>query len=311
MPARLSIFFLVIILLLTACNGTGTVVPATSQVTRHQFITLGLVDNQNSGAGQKARLLVDYLAGQLASEGILSGQVRIANSVEEMARLLADGEVDLYIDSVYPAIRACERSGAVLLLRSWQFGAPESHAVIFASRNSNVLSLSDLPGKILVMSNREATTGFFLPTTFLLENGLKMVGKNSYTAPVEAGEVGFTFSGSDEGTLQAVLNGEAAAGVVDDYQFDVAFPPEVTQKLLVLARTPAIARQVVIVRPNLESNLRTAIEKILLKMDKTEAGMTALTALQTSRFENFPEGAETAHQKMHQMLEMVLALTMP
>ena len=44
--------------------------------------------------------------------------------------------------------------------------------------------------------------------------------------------LGFVFSYDDENTLQWVLSEFVAAGATDDYHFYVAFPEEVTEKLV-------------------------------------------------------------------------------
>jgi len=310
MQRRSFVWWFLIIILLTGCAGPTPTGPGLAPVTSGRALVVGLVSNDLAGARGRAQPLADYLAGGLADQGITAGEVWIASSKEEMAGWLESGEVDLYFDSFYSAAWVCENSGAEPVLRGWQFRTPESHAVIFASRSSGLSSLADLPGRLLVLNSAESTTGFLLPATFLSEKGLALAGKGTADVLVAPAEVGFVFSGSDEATLQMVLSGAAAAGAVDDYYFDLAFPPEATEKLVELARTEKIPRQVVVLRSGLETQLRAALLKTLTTMHETETGQAALEVFQSSQFEAFPNADEIS-QRMQVMLATVENIPLP
>jgi phosphonate transport system substrate-binding protein len=308
MVKRLALLITIAFFLL-ACTNPGLSSP-TASIPANGLVVLGLVSGNSAVDASRIQPLADYLAGQLSGQGITAGQVRIAGSVDEMADWLAQGEVDLYIDSAYPALLVSEKTGAELILRSWQFSSPEVQAVIFASRSSGINSLEELPGNMVVMNARNSTTGFFLPAARLVEDGLALSGKSSFNDPVSSTEVGLMFSGSAENTLQAVLSGYAVAGAVDDYYFDVAFPPEATQKLVELARTEKVPRQVVLARPGLDSQYLSLLRDILTRMHESGAGKSALDAFQTSRFDSIPNETETV-RRMRTMLAAVMGIPLP
>lgn len=275
------------------------------------LIVLGVIAGSVVDDTRAIQPLADTLAIELKQYGISGGQVRVAGSVEEMAAWLKSGEVDLYFDSVYPALLVSEQSGASLVLRGWQFGRPESQAVIFASRSSSLKSLDDLRGKVVAMRAPQSTTGFFLPSVHLVEHGLALTGKSSFVDSVSPSEVGFVFSGSDQDTLRAVIGGSAAAGAVDDYHFDIVFPPETTQQLVELARTEKIPRQVVLARPGLDEEYLTVLTQTLTRLHESEAGKSALTSFQTNRFETFPDGVDATTRQMREMLAVVRKISLP
>jgi ABC-type phosphate/phosphonate transport system substrate-binding protein len=101
------------------------------------------------------------------------------------------------------------------------------------------------------------------------------------------------------------------AGVTDDYNFDQAFPPEATEKLILLARTESTPRQVVVARSGLNPNLLEAIKQSLVKMDETETGKSVLKPFQTSKFDEFPDGIESATARMREMMELVKGIALP
>ncbi|GAB4485544.1 MAG: hypothetical protein Fur0016_11900 [Anaerolineales bacterium] len=308
MYKRLALFLFIAYFLIGCTKPSpspAVVIPANG------LIVLGVVAGSAVDDVRSIEPLADALAIALREYGITGGRARVAGSVEEMAAWLKSGEVDLYFDSVYPALLVSEQSGARLILRGWQFGRPESQAVIFASRSSGLASLDDVRGKVIAMRAPQSTAGFFLPSVYLVERGLTLTGKSSFFDPVSPSNVGFVFSGNDQETLRAVISGSAAAGVVDDYHFDIVFPPETTQQLLELARTEKIPRQVVLARPGLDEQYLAAITQTLTRLHESEIGKSALASFLTTQFETFPGGADAATRRMREMLAIVKKISLP
>jgi phosphonate transport system substrate-binding protein len=164
---------------------------------------------------------------------------------------------------------------------------------------------------MIALDNPFSTSGYLLPAVHLVEHDLNLVGKQSYGDPVTDQEVGFVFSYDDENTLQWVLSGLVAAGATDDYHYEVAFPPEATERLVVLARTESVPRQVAVARPGLDSELLDAIKQILITAHENDEGQAALEPFQTSRFDDFPGGIEAAQNRMREMMEVVQGVLMP
>jgi len=258
-----------------------------------------------------AQPFITYLASQLGDFGITEGQVRVVSDADEMAALLKSGAVDIYCDSVYPATLISDATGAEIILRRWRFGVETYHSIIFASKTSGVTGLKDLSGQLIALDNPFSTSGYVLPAVTLLDNGLKMTGKASYEEAVAADEVGFVFSYDDVNTLQWVLSGLAAAGATDDYYYEVQFPADAKEKLIVLAETESVPRQVVVARPGLEPALLAAIKQAMITAHETAEGQAALEPFQTTRFDEFPEGIEAAQGRMREMMELVQSIPLP
>jgi len=228
-----------------------------------------------------------------------------------MIQLLASGEVDLYFDSTYPATLVSDAAEARIILRRWRFGVEEYQSVIFASEASGITSIDQLPGHMVAMDAPYSTSGFVLPSVLLIENGFKLAGKERYDDLVAEDEIGFVFSYDDENTLQWVLNGFTAAGVTDDFHFDVDFPRDAADQLVELARTESTPRQVAVIRSGLDEELVQAIVRVLTTMHETEAGAAALEPFQTTKFDEFPEGIESATARMREMMELVKDIQLP
>lgn len=279
--------------------------------TEDKMIVFGDISDDPGEVIEGTQPLADYVAANLSDFGITAGRVKIAATADEMVQLLESGKVDLYFDSVYPATLISDASGAQPFLRRWRYGVEEYYTIIFASVESGIATADDLPGHMIALDNPFSTSGFLLPAVYLVERDLNLVGRQSYGDSVAEDEVGFVFSYDDENTLQWVLSGLVAAGATDDYNYNVAFPPEAREKLIVLTETESVPRQVVVARPGLDPELLEAIKQVLITAHESEAGQAALEPFQTSRFDEFPEGIEAAQNRMREMMEVVQDIPMP
>lgn len=307
--------------ILVACGGsTATVEPATPEEAQTpevepgeegRALVFGDISDDPGEVIEGTQPMADYVASQLADYGIISGEVKVVASVEQMIEFIKDGKVDIYMDTIYPATVVSDATGAQIVLRRWKFGVEEYVTVIFASKDSGITTLDALRGHMVAFDAPYSTSGFAVPAAYLTESGLTLIGKATYGEPVGADEVGFTFSYDDENTLQWVLRGFVAAGATDDFRFDVQFPEDARANLIELARTEPLPRQVVLIRADLEPDLVEAIVEILLAADENPDGQAALEAGQTTQFDEFPEGIEAAVARMRDLLEIVQAIPLP
>jgi phosphonate transport system substrate-binding protein len=311
MKAR-PLFISPLIILFIACASPATPTPVPTEPPQEgkPFI-FGDISDDPAEVIEGAQPIASYLASKLSKYGISEGTVRVVTSTEEMIQLLKDGEVDIYFDSTYPATLISDASGAQIILRRWRFGVEAYHSVIYASRDSGITSVDQLNGNMVGMDAPYSTSGFMLPAVYLTEHGLTLAGKRGNNDPVSPEEVGFAFAYDDENVLQWVLSGLVPAGVTDDYNFDTAFPPEAREQLVELARTESTPRQVVLVRPEMDPAMLEEIVQVLTTMDENEEGQAALDTFQTSQFDEFPDGIDTAISRMREMMEIVKNIPLP
>jgi phosphonate transport system substrate-binding protein len=249
--------------------------------------------------------LADYLAEQLIPYGIVCGKVVAAKDVAGMIERINQGEVDIYIDSAFPATLVSRDTGAQPILRHWRNCDPEYYSVIVATAGSGITSIDELPGRVIGMDRPDSTSGFALPASYLIENGLALAVKNAPAAPVPQDEVGIFFTRDDDNTYAALLSGTIAAGATDDFRF-TEWQAENPGKLVLLANTPAVPRRVVLLRPGLDSALQAAITDALIQAEFDPKGKDAMEKyVDTCRFDDFPEGIASAIAQMGVLYEKV------
>lgn len=232
-----------------------------------------------------------FLAKELQSAGIDEGKVLVAKDMAQMAALLREGKVDLYIDSPFPIIAVSQQSGTKFLARRWKKGVGEYHSVIFARKDSGINRLEDLKGKFIAFEEPYSSSGYFLPKMALVQAGLKLAHKKAATNTVGSDEVGYLFSADDTNTMWWVVKGKVAAGAMD-YQTYTKEAKGDSDQLKVLHKTMSIPRQIVSYRGDLADSLVGTIKQILLRMDQSEEGKKILQEFErTTKFDELSQQA--------------------
>jgi phosphonate transport system substrate-binding protein len=297
--------WMVVLLMLAACGPQAEPTPeAATAVPEGRTLVLGDISDEAVETIRGTQPTADYLAAQLAEQGITAGAVKIAPDLDTMIQWMRDGDVDLYFDSPYPVLVISDETGATPILRRFRFGVPEYHSVFFVPADSELDSLDDLLGQMVAFEESFSTSGYMLPLSFLIEQNMNPVEKSAPEAGVAEDEVGYVFSTADDTTVQWVISGIVPAGVVDNVTFS-RLPEETQAQLKIIAATEDVPRQLVLVRSGMDAELVEAIRTALLEMDESADGQAALETFQTTEFAEFAEGAEAALARMRTLYDLV------
>ena len=297
---------LVLLCSLLACTAVSEVTPESeTAVVVERAIVFGDISDEPAETIQGTQPIADYVAAQLAAYGITHGEVKIAPDLETMIQWMADGEVDIYFDSPYPALVVSQESGATPVLRRWKYGVSAYHSIFIARKDSGLSSLADIQGKMVAFEESFSTSGYMLPLSYLIEQEMNPVEKASVETAVADDEVGYVFSTADNTTIQWVVSGKVPIGVIDNVTFDILLPEETREGLTILAATEDVPRQVMVLREGIEPDLAEAIKTTLIGIDEQADAEAALADFLTTEFDEFPEGAEAALSRMQTLYELV------
>jgi phosphonate transport system substrate-binding protein len=264
-----------------------------------QTLTLGLVFQAPSKpVEERFHPLVDYAARRLSPPGEIKGTIAFAPTTGQMMKLLDEKRIDFYMESPYPTYLINRLGAAKLLLRRWKGGIAEYRGLIFTNKESGVVRLEDLRGKILAFEDPGSTSGYFLPKLFLLKKGFSVMEKPGVDAKVSANEIGYIFAHSDKNMVNLVLKNKVAAGAFsnDDY---AGLEDKSKTSISILGESESMPRHLVSVRKDLPQPVVKQLKEILLNMHQDEEGQKILRQTDnTTKFDSLPGGEEMMRRKL-------------
>lgn len=239
-------------------------------------LTLGDIDPDTPAKRiRKLQPFASHLEELMAPHGVNRVQIVIARNISEMTGRVADGSVDIYMDSPYPVLRIQEAAGGRLIAQRWVNQALEYHSVFFTA-NLRIRRLDQLRGEVISLQEAYSTSGYALPAAHLRQAGLSLTRLEAGASPA-ADEVGFIFSRDEENTVALVESGRVAAGAIASTDFDL-LPEDRRGRLRVIDRTPSVPRMLVLVRNDLDAQLIRAIAASLLSIDQAAIAERAARA---------------------------------
>lgn len=250
-----------------------------------QTLVIGAINPSPSKRISAMQPLADYLAQQLAGQGIVRGEVKIAQNIDAMAQMMQAGEVDVFFDTAYTALMISNQTNSQPTLRWWKGGQAEYHTVFLARADSPITSLDQVKGGMVGFEQAFSTSGYFVPRTYLSTNGYKVQEFDDAKASVPADTIGYAFSGSSDNTIQWLVSGRVPVGVVNNSEY-AELPAETKALLRVVVETQPIPRAVVLLNSQLDGQLQQAVTATLVGMDGSGAAQSALETFDgTSKFD--------------------------
>jgi phosphonate transport system substrate-binding protein len=229
---------------------------------------------------------VDYIASKLAPLGIAGGKIMVVEKMQLLAQALREGKVDLFHDSVAPAMILSKWAGSVPILRQWKYGEADYEGVIVVKKNSGINALADLKGKVIAFEEPHSTSASILPRMLLEQQSLKLVQiKSAGTA--KPNMVNYIY-GADGSAVNVLITGRVDAATTVEREID-RLKPEIRESLKIIGRTASVPRQILAVRKDLDPKVVKALKDLLVRMDTYPEGQGVLKRQQnTTKFDEIP-----------------------
>lgn len=162
-------------------------------------------------------------------------------------------------------------------------GISTYHGIIFVRKDSGIRGIEDMRGKRFAFVDKATTAGYLLPLYYFKKNGVKdfmFFLKEAY------------FTGTHEDAIYDVLNGKADIGAAKSTVFDrLAEADEgVRNELVVLATSPEVPENALVVRKNLEGPVKEKLKAVLLAMHEDPEGRAILEKFGAARFIETTDG---------------------
>lgn len=224
------------------------------------------------GTVESYQPLVDYLSQQLNRPVELVQRRTYA----ETNQLLKAGEVDLAFVCTSAYISGHDEFGMELLAAPLVNSEAVYHALLIVPVDSPAESMADLRGQVFAFTDPTSFSGRVYPTYQVQELGS--------TPETFFARTFFTYN--HDNAIRAVAAGLADGASVDSlvYEFALQRDPTLTERVKVIAISPAFAIPPVVISPNTRPQLRATLQSILFEMDSTLEGQQTLAALGIEKF---------------------------
>lgn len=249
---------------------------------------------------EPSALLKDYLPLARSLEAALGLPVRVIfpQDLTEARALIERGQLDVYVDSVYPVLAL----GLTPILVRFKGGVASYRSLVVVGSQSSIADLSALSGKRVGFEEPWSTSGYLVPALALEAAGLRLVALDSLKAPVPPGAVGYVFTYDDENTLFWLKRGWIDAGAISDQALR-ALTKGRAAGLSVIYQSEPIPRHLVAVRPGLDPGIVRRLKAALLKMNDDPEGRRVLLRFgQTTRFRPLDQTAERFLEELKRRL---------
>jgi len=261
-----------------ALVAVGVSAPPVTLAESGQRLVIARLSNEPHKHLHSLHAMANYLAAQLADEGIAGVDVAFAESPAQMRRMLEEKKVDLLSETAFMALEFMNDGTAKALAREWKKGVPEYHSVIIARKDSGLTALSDLVGRKFAFEDPGSTSGYLLPRIALEDAGLRLMRLPDPRNPVRDGTVGFSFAQGEINVIAWVNRGLADAGALSNLDWDEpdAAANPLKKDLQIIYRTEPVVRSLFLARSSLDGRLCERIAEILQSMHESPEGRAVL-----------------------------------
>jgi len=194
----------------------------------------------------------------------------------EINELIRSGDVDVAFVCGKPYVDGHDEFGMELLVAPQAYGETVYYSYIIVSKDSPIESFEGLRGKNFAFADPMSNTGKLVPAYMLAKMGEtpdSYFRKYVYT---------YAHDKSIKAVAQRVIDGAAVDHLVWEYLHRT--DPELTSRTKVIEKSVSYGIPPVVVRPDLDPELRERIRRILLNAHRDKKGQEILERMMIDRF---------------------------
>ena len=257
----------------------------------NKTFTIGIISSKPKKRIKETTPLMEYIVKH--STEYDQGKILVIDNVKEMANLLKDGTVTMLSTTSYAALLIENQTNAKIMALRWKEGVESYHSVIFTRKNSQLNEIKELVGRTITFEKSSSTSGFFMPSIYLLNKGFKLQKMNSIKQKPDPDKIGYIFIDdhlhqSNEINMSIwVFHRRLDASAFSNLDWDdnQTTPENAKKQLRIIAETPLFPRGVILISPTLNTTSQNALLNILFTADKTKEGIKAMEKFKrTSQF---------------------------
>ena len=208
---------------------------------------------------------------------------------QDLNNAFINNEIDLGILNSFSYIQIKDKVEIEVIGRRVIENMGTYQSYIIARKDSSINNYADIKGKIFAFSDPNSTSGYLIPKYMLLKNGIN----------IDDDLKKVLFIGKQDSTIYAVLNRTADVAAVASYIYN-RFPENMSRNLVIIAKSDHIPLGPVVIRSDLSENIKNGIKDLLLNLDNSSTG---LSALYSAGLDEFEDASEEDYRIISEILE--------
>lgn len=238
-------------------------------------LTIGLIPEQNVFRQmQRYKPMGEYIEKKSGIKITFTILSRYGNIIESFKKEKMDGA---FWGSFTGALAIKQLDIEPIARPLWLDKASTYHGYLFVRKDSGIKNITDMKGKTIAFVERATTAGYVFPIAYFKENGVQDI--DSYFKE-------YYFAGSHDAAILAVLDGEADIGAAKNtiYNIVAARDPRVNQDLVILARSPVVPSNGLMIRKGLDPSIIKKLADVLLAMHEDDEGKETIKRFGAIKF---------------------------
>lgn len=266
--------------LLLACGLLFTGVAANAKT-----LVLAQISDRPKKDYRQLRPMAEHIVQSLAAYGYDRAAVMVYPDLPHLEAAIRSGQVHWVTETPLSAARLYQHRLAMPIARKWKRNQDAYQSLIYVPADSPIQNLQDLAGKLIAFEHADSFSSYFLPLTALHQAGLPTLALESPLQPVPGDKVGYAFSRNERNNLLWVDKGIAAAGVLNDGDWNTPgrLPGELLDRMRIIHRSASYPRAFELATVNLEPEARQALTQALVTLDPQRHGTLLQRYEQSSR----------------------------
>lgn len=195
---------------------------------------------------------------------------------DEMNGLLESGGVDAAFVCAGPYVEGKTKFNLELLAMPLVKGRPIYHSYIIVHKDSPIISLKELRGKVFAFTDPKSNSGKLVPTYMLAK--MKETPETFFSRV----EYSYGHDKSIRAVAEKIVDGAAVDSLI--WEYAAIKRPELTNQTRIISKSDPYGIPPVVVRPGLDPGLKRKLKDILLAASNDPEGQEILKGMMIDSF---------------------------